>query len=227
MHMTTANPLGLLHLLRLASPALPVGAFAYSQSLESAVDMGWVEDEAGAFGWISGVLETGLANTDLPALARLYDAWAADDELAVVQWNRWLIASRETAELRAEDRMLGRALVRLLSDLGHTRATDLVLDKTAFATAFALAAVDGGVGRDAALQGYAWTWLENQAIAASKLVPLGQTATQRLLTATIPRVVTAVDWALALADDDMGASLPGVAMASSWHETQYSRLFRS
>ena len=68
-----------LALLQLVSPALPIGAFAWSQGLESAFDLGWVSDEVTLGEWLAGVLEDGLTRCDLPALARLYDAWQAGD----------------------------------------------------------------------------------------------------------------------------------------------------
>ena len=92
---------------------------------------------------------------------------------------------------------------------------------------FALATTAWNVPLDEALDGYLWSWCENQVAAAVKLVPLGQTDGQRLLGALADRFSEAVEVARGLDDEDLGSSLPGVALASMLHETQYSRLFRS
>lgn len=220
--------LALLRLLQLASPALPVGAYAYSQGLEAAVERGWIKDEHTAGQWILGLLRHPLTWLDAPLLARLHRAWTAGDEAGVNHWNGWLFASREAAELQAEDHHLGSALARLLADLGIARAMPWrSAPRACFATLFALAAAEWGVPCRAAVMGYLWAWCENQVMAAARLVPLGQTAGQRLLSRAMPEITAAADRGLALADDDLGFAAPGLALAGMLHETQYSRLFRS
>lgn len=116
--MAERSALGRLRLLQLVSPSLPVGAYAYSQGLEQAVEAGWVNDAATVQAWIGGLLQHTLCTLDVPVLLRLHAAWRASDHNAVRQWSAWLHACRESAELQAEDRQLGNALARLLSDLG-------------------------------------------------------------------------------------------------------------
>jgi urease accessory protein len=146
----------------------------------------------------------------------------------VAHWNGWLDAARESGELQAEDRHLAHALARLLSALGVEAARAWVAPAPAcFATVFALAATHWAVPLRPAALGLLWTWAENQVAAATKLVPLGQTAAQRLLSAVIARLPAVVDRGLALADDDIGSGAPAWALASALHETQYTRLFRS
>ncbi|MGA7802097.1 MAG: urease accessory UreF family protein [Gammaproteobacteria bacterium] len=227
---STTAPEGaaLLRLLQLASPTLPVGAYAYSQGLESAVDAAWVADEAAAREWILGLLDHNLADLDIPLLVRLYTAWQEKEEAAVARWTRFLWASRESAELRAEDRALGVALARLLADLGVDAARPwAAADATTYATLFALAAVSWNIALADAAAGYLWSWCENQVAAAIKLVPLGQTAGQRILCRCAERIPAVVEHGLGLADADIGSAVPGLAIASARHETQYSRLFRS
>lgn len=222
------NPAALLRLLQLASPALPVGAYAYSQGLEHAVVACWVRDEETAARWIIGMLEHPLAHLDAPLLARLYRGWQGDDRDAVRYWNRYLQASRESAELLAEDRQLGGALARLLADLDITTATDWRRGRApSFATMFALAAVRWNIALPDAVSGYLWSWCENQVAAAIKLVPLGQTAGQRILSRAVGAIPAVVERALTLSDDDIGCVAPAAAIGSALHETQYSRLFRS
>lgn len=222
------SSIALLRLLQLCSPALPVGAYAYSQGLESAVERGWVRDEASTGDWILGLLGHTLRRLDLPIFARLYRAWQVADMGTVRYWNARLYAAREAAELQREDRHLGTALARLLVDLGIAEAEPWRnAPRVCFATLFSLAGVKWEIPLPEAVTGYAWTWTENQIAAATRLIPLGQTASQRLLIAVGPPVVAAVTAALALPDEDIGAAAPGLALAGALHETQYSRLFRS
>lgn len=226
--MTDAEAIAELRLWQLVSPSLPVGAYAYSAGLEAAVDCGWVADAAGLAAWTGGQIRHGLAGLDAPVLLRLHQAWHADDRAAVDAWTARLLAARETAELRAEDRHLGRALARLLAELGEPRAAAFDVDgEVTWATVFALAAVGWGVGAGAAARAYLWAWLESQVAAGVKLIPLGQTAGQRVLRDVAGAIPPAVRAASALPDADIGATAPGVSIASSWHETQYTRLFRS
>ena len=220
--------LPLLRLLQLVSPALPVGAYAYSQGLEQAVARGWVHDQASARNWILGLLAYPLTYQDVPVLARLYRAWQMIDLVSVRYWNAWLYACREAGELQREDRHLGLALARLLAELGLAEAASWrEADQVCFATLFALAAARWEIPLQQTASGYLWTWLENQVAAATRLVPLGQTASQRLLAQAQPAILKAVQQGLALEDDELGCSAPGLSLAAMLHEVQYSRLFRS
>ena len=218
----------LLRLLQLCSPALPVGAYAYSQGLECAVDRGWVRNEASAGDWILGLLGHSLRRLDLPVFARLYAAWQTVNLAGIHRWNARLYASREAAELQREDQHLGAALARLLTDLGIMEAaTWRNAPQVCFATLFSLATVKWEIVLPDAAAGYAWAWVENQIAAATRLIPLGQTASQRLLIVAGPVLLDVVREGLALPDEDVGAAAPGLALAGTLHETQYSRLFRS
>lgn len=226
--MATINNLASLRLWQLISPALPVGAFAYSQGLEYAVEEGWVHDEKSTQQWISGLLSHSMSALDIPVLARLFKAWQQNDLSSVMYWNHYLQASRESSELLTEDRQVGSALKQLLHDLNIHKATDWPeTPKPSFATMFSLAASHWTVTLNEACQGYLWSWSENQVAAAIKLVPLGQTAGQRILSSIIEDIPQAVETGLALADDEIGAAAQGLGIASALHETQYTRLFRS
>jgi len=218
----------LLPLVRFASPTLPVGAYAYSRGLEYACHAGWVHDEASARDWLLGLLEHVGAQLDGPVLVRLQHAFVTEDLAAVERWNELLLASRESSELRLEDTQLGAALMRLLDSLGVPLAPlFLRREDVGYATAFALAMAHHAVPPSAALSAFLWAQTETQASAAVRLVPLGQTAGQRILSAVVAALPAHVEHALGVPDDALGGFAPALALASAWHETQYTRLFRS
>jgi urease accessory protein len=224
---TDRDPQALLRLFHLVSPALPVGAYAYSQGLEYAVHAGWVHDEATTLDWLQGLSHSALGTLDLPILLRLHRAWSTDDAAAVRHWSAQLIAARETSELRAEELHLGRALARVLVELQIREAAEWQQGAPAFATLFSLAAVRWQIDTGDTLAGYLWAWSENQVLAAVKLVPLGQSAGQRLLHRLTTAMPAIVERAQTLADDAIGVGTVSQALASALHESQYSRLFRS
>lgn len=223
-----AEPLALLRLLQLASPALPVGAFNFSQGLEFAHAQGWVTSEQHVGAWIEGVAEHSLAGVDLPLLLRLHTAWSADSPDQAWQFSSELVATRESHELRAEERHMGQSLAKILVEYGIHAAKPWVRDaNTSYAAMFALAAVSAHATAQDCLLAYAWSWTENQVTAAVKLLPLGQSAGQRLLESLRQRLPGLVASATSLTDAEIGSAAPGAMMASCWHETQYTRLFRS
>lgn len=226
--MWDSHSLALLRLLQLANPTLPIGSFAYSQGMEHAVHAGWIKDEATARIWIRGILLHSVARVDVPLLARFHRAWAVADDDAVMYWSHWLAAARESKELQTEDQQVGRALTRLLAGLGHDHAMRLAkLAPPSFAAGFAYGAVCFEIPVAPAAQGYVSAWLDNQIASAIKLIPLGQSAGQRVIHELLPDVLQAVQRGIELADEDIGASAPGLALGSALHETQYSRLFLS
>ena len=223
------HPLQLLRLLQLASPTLPVGAYSYSQGLESAVAGGTVFDERSAEVWIDDALALVVARFESPVLMRMLAAAEGREAEALHRLNALFLASRETAEMRAETVQMGRSLARLLSELEFTRALMPLLEalrEPSYPCAWACAAVAFELPHDAACSGYLWSWAENQVLAAIKLVPLGQSAGQRMLARLAPRIARLAA-EKGRGDETLANSAPGLAIASSMHETQYSRLFRS
>ena len=208
--------MSLAKLLQLASPTLPVGAYSYSGGLEAACEAGIVTDAASAQRWIGDVLEFSLARMEGPMLFRMM----RDPK----HWNEAFLASRETAELRAETVQMGYSLNRLLKDLG---LGEVPVEEPSFPCAFAHAASHWKIEPEAALQAYHWAWIENQVMAAVKAIPLGQTDGQRILLSLGELLPSLVKNALQMKDEDLENFAPGLALQSSRHETQYSRLFRS
>jgi len=204
-------------LLQLASPALPVGAYSYSSGLEAAIEAGLVSDAASAERWIGDVLAYSVARMEAPLMLRMI-------ERPDPAWNELFLASRETAELRAETVQMGYSLNRLLPELG---VEALHYEEPSFPAVFAHAVRSWQLGARDALLAYLWAWLENQVMAALKAVPLGQTDGQKILLALGARLEALAAGAAAMGDDDLGNFAPRLAILSSRHETQYSRLFRS
>ena len=223
--------LPLVRLLQLASPTLPIGAYSYSQGLERVIEDGVVRDAASAQAWIVDLRELVVARAEAPVAWRLFEAAQGCDWPRFSSWNAWFRASRETAELRAETEQMGGSLAKLAAELelidAQTRGLVEALLPITLPAAFALAARGFGIPAQAALTAYVWAWLENQALAAVKLVPLGQVAGQRLLAALGAAIPPVVETAMSVADSELSTFAPGLALASARHETQYTRLFRS
>ena len=218
----------ILQLVRLASPSLPIGSYSYSQGLEHACEAGWVSNFEEAGQWLEGVMLHGLAMLDIPLLSRMYDAVEKQDMNEALRWSRYLLACRETSELRKEDRQTGLSLARLLRDLGNHDAAKCMEHETAsLALSFSLAAHHWQITAKGCCYAYLWSWLENQVAAAVKLVPLGQTDGQRLLDQLIPVIEQCLVLGMELNTEDIEGSLPGLALGSARHENQYSRLFQS
>ena len=229
-------PAALLQLIWLASPALPVGGFSYSEGLEAAVDAGLADDEARARQWLLDQLQLVQARSELPAMAAAFRAWQAQDLVRIDALNTWLLASRESAELRQQAGQMGRSLADWLRQRAAAdgeadpRITHLAALRPAPAwpLVFALAAARSGAGLRGALLAMAFGWAENQVQAAVKAVPLGQAAGQRILAHLVDVLPRAVDHALAIDGiPALQAFSPMLAILSAQHETQYSRLFRS
>lgn len=226
------TPATLLGLLWLASPALPVGGFSYSEGLEAAVEAGLVHDEASAGRWLLQQLELAHARAEAPALAQAARVWRAHDAARAAAVNDWVLATRESHELRRQAEQMGRSLVEWLRNGAH--AADPRIEVLAalapaptWPVAFALAGVLAGADDAPLLQAYGFGWCENLVQAAMKAVPLGQAAAQRILSQLAAALPAAAAQALARADGEPQAFSPMLAILSSRHEAQYSRLFRS
>jgi len=231
----TTEP-SLLRLIQLSSASLPVGGYSFSQGLEYAIDSGWITTQEQTSDWLHLVMSESLARVDLPLLIRLIAAVRNKNEKQFSYWNASVLACRETKELLLTETAMGAALYRLLNDLEidvpvlsvwAAKNNNRPPQKISFTATFSAAVVHWDIDDEAALVGYLWSWIENQIAAATKLVPLGQTAAQALLLELSEQSTSIIEKSKLVKDEDIGASLPGLAMASAWHETQYSRLFRS
>jgi urease accessory protein len=222
----TTTDTALLRLLQLSSAALPVGGYSFSHGLEFAIDEGWLKSTDDIAEWMSVQLFESLACVDVPILQRQLSASISGDVEALTYWNAYILACRESAELRLTDTAMGAALIKLLVSLNVTMPFQTKGD-ISYVTAFAMAAAHWQLDSDTCCQGYLWSWLENQIAAATKIMPLGQTMAQQLLGDLLQVIPAVIVKSSTLNDDCIGASLPAVAMASARHETQYTRLYRS
>jgi urease accessory protein len=225
-------PGALLDLLWLASPALPVGGFSYSEALEAAVDAGLVTSEEQARAWLLDQLDLSLARADLAVVAAAHAAWHAGDEACIRALNDWVQLTRESSELRQQSEQMGRSMLEWLRNqpdaADDPRLAQLAaLKPPTWPVAWALGAARGEAALEPALVAHAFGWAENLVQAALKAVPLGQSAGQRILAALARDIPAAVAHAISLDDARRQAFTPMLAILSARHETQYSRLFRS
>ncbi|WON73430.1 urease accessory protein UreF [Nitrosospira sp. Is2] len=220
----------LLPLLQLASPSLPVGAYTYSQGLESAIEKGIVKDECSAREWITESLRI-VGDFEAPILWRLLNAFSAWDTAAVTHWTESFVAARDTAEFRAETIQMGYSLGKLVADLkiadDGLLAILAIQAEVPLPTAFACAAVALGVPHEDALLGMLFSMVENQVLVCVKSVPLGQVSGQHLLLSLHSAIEAAALRARMLADDELSNWAPGLSLFSMQHETQYCRVYRS
>lgn len=223
----------LLRLIWLASPALPVGAFSYSEGLEAAVECGLATTEPAVAEWLCQQLHLSQARSDLAVVAQAMGAWEQGDVARARELNAWVLHTRESSELRLQTEQMGRSLTDWLrgqygGDAAHVAAIDaLAAMSPTWPVAFALACTLAAAPAPEALMACAFGWAENMTQAAIKAVPLGQSAGQRILARLANEIPAAVEHALSLPVDARQAFAPMLAILSAQHEVQYSRLFRS
>ncbi|MBV8886911.1 MAG: urease accessory protein UreF [Chroococcidiopsidaceae cyanobacterium CP_BM_RX_35] len=229
------NNQALLCLLQLASPALPVGAYSYSEGLETLVENGTINSQLSLKHWLEQELCYGAIRLEAAVMLRAYHSARMGDAEVLRGWNHWLSATKETEELRQQSWQMGQSLMRLLQSMPPTDTPILSLESLAqvvgtpcnFAIAFGIAAADWNIDSLHSVLGYLHSWTTNLVTSGVKLIPLGQTSGQQLLLESQSHLIVAADEILALRDDDLMSCGWGLALSSMAHETQYSRLFRS
>ena len=218
---------GVVRLLQLASPALPIGGYSYSTGLESAIECGEVRDPESAFLWIDDALSLVAGRFDAPLVAAAMQACEAGDHLRIDELNRLALAVRETAELRLESEQMGYSLMQWIDQVPGRASQLAPALPVAAAVAWAIAAWRLRLGAGEAVTGFLWSFAENQVMVLIKTIPLGQIQAQRVLHRLGPRIEAVAAAALQLPAGEWSNAAPGLAIASMAHESQYSRLFRS
>ena len=225
-----SDPIYLLRLLQLASPALPVGGFSYSEGIEAAVAHQLVHDEASAQAWLLDQLHLVQSRSELPVIAQAIPAWQRHDEQQLKNLNDWVIQTRESFEMRLQTEQMGRSLLiwlRNQADAEPLRMRTCEELPPTWPLAFALALSTHDIPVRQGLIAAAFGWAENMVQATIKAVPLGQLSGQRILAALATEIPSAVDHAMQVTTENRQAFSPRLAILSARHETQYSRLFRS
>jgi urease accessory protein len=238
---TTMAPESRLRLLQLVSPALPVGAFSYSEGLEVLVQEGRLDDGAALGEWLRAELERGslaLETAALTALCEALNGWrhgnGLDAMAAVVDLDGWLLALREAPELRAQQRQMGSSLLQLLADLGWPLPAAVAeasgqgcRPRLAWPAAFAWAGLCLEIGSPELEEAYLYGWTANQISAAVRLVPLGATEGQRLQLQLAPLIAERAAMLASVEPRSLWSGGVGAGLAQLRHAELYSRLFRS
>ncbi|NJK48584.1 urease accessory protein UreF [Candidatus Gracilibacteria bacterium] len=226
--MTIDNS-ALLHLLQLASPALPVGAYSYSEGLESLVDRKVINNKETLEDWIKHELSYGSIRIEIAIMLRSYHSVCQNDLETLDKWNAWLSAARDTEELRQQSWQMGRSLLKLFVELQPQYSTfaSAIESPCNYAVAFGIASACWQIEDRIAAIGYLQSWTANIISAGVRLIPLGQTAGQQILINLHDIIVRVTQEILLLKDEELGSCSWGLALASMTHQTQYTRLFRS
>ncbi|HLP87166.1 MAG TPA: urease accessory protein UreF [Nostocaceae cyanobacterium] len=228
-NIITLTDYSFLSILQLASPALPVGAYSYSEGLETLVENGTITNQKNLQKWIEGELLYGAIRIDGAVMARSHLAATTQNIASLRDWNQWLSATRDTEELRGASWQMGRSLLQLLGKLKPETSSliQAVGYPCNYAVAFGIAAAHWQIKEQSALLAYLHSWVSNLITAGIKLIPLGQTTGQELLLMIQPLLITATAEIFTLEDDQLAGWTWGLSLASMQHEIQYTRLFRS
>lgn len=225
--MSTLEALKLLNLLQLASPALPVGAYSYSEGIETPIEQQIICDRDSLYTWLETELSYGSIRIEAAMMLRAYQATQNQDWDKVAYWNAWLSASRETLELRRSSQQMGQSLLKLIQDLEPGIPSHFKGNPCNYAIAFGIAAACWQIDPENAILAYLQAWTTHLIGAGVKLIPLGQTTGQQLLWMLRDRLIATTEEVRSLPDTALNSCNWGLSLASMAHETQYTRLFRS
>jgi len=229
--LTATEAAALYRLLTWLSPAFPVGAFSYSSGIEWAVEAGDIGDAASLKDWLAAMLTDGAGFCDGVFLAQAFRAAASRDEAAlreVAELAAALVPSRERA---LETTAQGRAFIEIARAAWNCERLEPMIAACAgpivYPVAVGLVSAAHAVPLAATMHAFLHALASNWISAGSRLIPLGQTDSQRVLALLEPVVAATAKRALAASLDDLGSATFRADLASLRHETQYTRLFRS
>ena len=216
----------LLHLLQLASPVIPIGAYSYSEGLENLVEREIITNQQQLSNWLNNELNHGSIGVETAIMLRAYDSIIKSQYSELVYWNKWLSAARETSELREQSWQMGASLLQLLIDLELPIKTRIE-GKCNYAIAFGIGAASWDIPKLDATLAYLHSWSTNLITAGIKLIPLGQTQGQQILHNLQLVIEVNSQRIIKLKDEELYSCNWGLSLASSAHKSQYNRLFRS
>jgi urease accessory protein len=234
----------LLRLLQLTSPALPVGAYSYSEGIEYLCNKGTIQTELDLCSWLKNEMSFGFITTEAAIALRAHQALMSADITALNYWNNWLSATRETEEVRLASWQMGQSLMKLWWQLSDSPNDQLAIRKSIsellptakdnsqgkgcnYAIAFGIVAANLGIDVSNTTVGYIYSWLSNLVSAAVRSVPFGQTTGQQVIFNLSIDILSSSQLALKRLDNELEWCGWGASLACANHETQYSRLFRS
>jgi urease accessory protein len=237
------NPdsLQILRLLQITSPALPVGAYSYSEGIEYLCSLGTIQTENDLFDWLKREMQFGFITNEAAIAIRAHQAMLKHDLVALSYWNSWLSATRETEEIRLASWQMGQSLLKLWRQLDDQQLSySLLIDEVLptakdnamgqgcnYAIAFGIVAASLEIDVINTAIGYIYSWVSNLVSAAVRSVPFGQTSGQQIIFRLSTDILQSSQFALQRSDDQLEWCGWGTSLASANHETQYSRLFRS
>lgn len=237
------NPdsLQLLRLLQITSPALPVGAYSYSEGIEYLCANGTIKTESDLYDWLKRELSFGFVPNEAAIAIRAHQAMISEDISALCYWNNWLSATRETEEVRLASWQMGQSLIKLWLQLPAIQIPNNLLisdflpkakdnsdgQGCNYAIAFGIVAASLGISPSNTTVGYIYSWLSNLVSAAVRSVPFGQTNGQKIIFNLSADILTSSKSALQRLNNKLEWCGWGTSLACANHETQYSRLFRS
>jgi len=220
----------LLLLLQLCNSSLPLGAYSYSDAIETLVAKNIINNNETLKTWLINELKYGSIRVEIGIFIRVYNSFLIKDYQKINYWNDWLSANRETQELRQQSWQIGTSLVRLINALESSHNPDFVSlfpKPCNSAIAFGLITAHWQIPLTQSLLGYIHNWLNNLISVGIKLIPLGQTEGQKILLEINQQLVPIAQEIMTIKDEDLASCSWGLSLASMQHETLYSRLFRS
>ena len=229
--LTEHEAASLYRLMTWLSPAFPVGGFSYSSGIEWAVEAGDITDAASLRDWLAAMLAEGSGFCDGVFLAHAHRAAEAGEETALREVAELAAAFVPSRERQLETTAQGRAFVEIARAAWGCDGLETTLASVdgaiVYPVAVGIVSAMHGIPLRPVLHGFLHALVSNWISAASRLVPLGQTDSQRVLAALEDGVAATAARAAVASLDDVGSATFRADLASLRHEAQYTRLFRS
>ncbi|MBF9197320.1 urease accessory protein UreF [Microvirga sp. BT290] len=209
------------------SPSYPVGCYAYSHTLEWAVEAGDVTDEKALIAWLADQLTLGFGRNDAIVLSHAYQAVEAGNKAALMTVNELALALSPSSELYLETSQQGRSFLDATLAAWPAPGLPSLQGEVAFPIAIGMAAAAHSVPLPLTLSAYLFGLVQTLVSAAIRLAPIGQTAGIRVCAGLAKTAQEVAQDAIGSSLDDIGGAMFRADLGSFHHENQYTRLFRS